>query len=244
MHNILITICARGGSKGVKGKNIRELNGKPLIHYTIKQALKWGRAKRVIVTTDSEEIARIAKKSGAEVPFLRPKELATDNSPTLPVLYHALKESERIYKKKFGILIDLPVTAPVRGIKDLENAFQLFMNKKPKNLVTVTPSSRNPYFNMLEETEDGKVFYSKKSSAYFKSNKNFKRRQDAPNVYDMNNSIYIYDTNFLRNGSINDKLSDHTIAYLMDPLSAIDIDTELDFRILELLVKDGIVKLL
>lgn len=237
MSNILITICARGGSKGVKGKNIRELAGKPLIHYTIKQALKWGRSKHVIVTTDSEEIAKIAKKSGAQVPFLRPAELATDSAPTMPVLRHALKEAERVFKKRFSVLIDLPVTAPVRKIEDLENAFKMFKKKKPKNLVTVVPAARNPYFNMLEEVEDGKVIYSKPK-------KNFTRRQDAPNVYDMNNSIYIYDTNYLRDGSIDDKLSDHTIAYLMDPLTSIDIDTELDFKILELLVKERIVKLL
>ena len=149
--NILITICARGGSKGVKGKNVRLLNGKPLIYYTINQALEWGKAAHVIVTTDSKEIAEIAKKYGAEVPFLRPKNLATDTAPTLPVLTHALKESEKIYKTNFNVLIDLPVTAPVRNPDDLENAYKLFKKKNPKNLVTVIPSHRNPYFNMLEE---------------------------------------------------------------------------------------------
>jgi CMP-N-acetylneuraminic acid synthetase len=127
--NILITICARGGSKGVKGKNIRNLNGHPLIYYTIKQALEWGKAKHVIVTTDSKEIAQIAKDCGAEVPFLRPKKLATDTAPTLPVLKHALLECEKIYGEKFDILIDLPVTAPVRTIKDFENAYKIFKKR-------------------------------------------------------------------------------------------------------------------
>lgn len=235
MDNILITICARGGSKGVKGKNIRNLNGKPLIYYTIKQAIEWGKASKIVVTTDSKIIAEIAKSFGAEVPFVRPKNLSTDTAPTLPVLTHALLESEKIYKQKFDLVIDLPVTAPVRSIKDIENSYKLFKKKNPKNLVTVTPSHRNPYFNMLEINKKGRVEYSKQGS--------FTRRQDAPQVYDMNNSIYIYQSDYLRTDGVKDKISDDTIAYVMDPISAIDIDTETDFRILEALVKDSVVKI-
>lgn len=232
--NILITICARGGSKGVKGKNIRNLNGKPLIYYTIKQAQNWGKAARIIVTTDSKEIAEIAKKSGAEVPFIRPKNLATDTTPTLPVLTHALLESERIYKTKFNIVIDLPVTAPIRSTKDLENSYKLFKKKNPKNLVTVTASHRNPYFNMLEIEKNGRVKYVKAG--------NFTRRQDAPEVYDMNNSIYIYQAEYLRDEKAKlDKITDDTIAYIMDPTTSIDIDTETDFKILESLLKSSLV---
>lgn len=234
-NNILITICARGGSKGVKGKNIRNISGHPLIYYTIKQALEWGKAKHVIVTTDSKEIATIAKECGAEVPFLRPKRLATDTSPTLPVLKHALLESEKIYGEKFDVLIDLPVTAPVRTINDFENAYKLFKKRNPKNLVTVTPSHRNPYFNMLEEDSEGRVHYSKEST-------NFTRRQDAPKVFDMNNSIYIYQSSYLRKDG-KDKISDDTVAYEMEPLSSVDIDTVEDFRILESLVKESVVDL-
>lgn len=233
---ILITICARGGSKGVKGKNIRLLNGKPLIYYTIKQALEWNKAAHIIVTTDSKEIADIAIACGAEVPFMRPKNLAADTSPTLPVLTHALLESEKIFKTKFDTLIDLPVTAPVRSVKDLENAYKLFKKKNPKNLVTVTPSHRNPYFNMLEVEKNGRVKYSKAG--------NFTRRQDAPEVYDMNNSIYIYQSDYLRDEKIKlDKISDDTIAYVMDPITSIDIDTETDFKILESLVKSSLVNI-
>lgn len=232
--NILITICARGGSKGIKGKNIRLLNGKPLIYYTIKQALNWGKASHLIVTTDSKEIAQIALDFGAEVPFMRPKNLATDTSPTLPVLTHALLESEKIYKTKFNVVIDLPVTAPIRSVKDLENSYKLFKKKNPKNLVTVTPSHRNPYFNMLEVEKNGRVKYSKAG--------NFTRRQDAPEVYDMNNSIYIYNSDYLRDEKAKlDKISDDTIAYIMDPTTSIDIDTETDFKILESLLKSSLV---
>jgi len=236
MDNILITICARGGSKGVKGKNIKSLAGKPLIYYTIKQALDWGRASHVIVTTDSKEIAEIALNCGAEVPFMRPKNLATDTSPTLPVLTHALSEAEKVYKEKFDAVIDLPVTAPVRSIKDLEKAYKLFKKKNPKNLVTVTPSHRNPYFNMLEVEKNGRVKYAKAG--------NFTRRQDAPEVFDMNNSIYIYRSEYLRDEKSKlDKISDDTIAFIMDPITSIDIDTETDFRILESLVRNSLVTL-
>lgn len=236
VNNILITICARGGSKGVKGKNVKLLNGKPLIYYTIKQALNWGKASKIVVTTDSKEIAEIAKSYGADVPFLRPKNLATDTAPTLPVLTHALLESEKIYKQKFDVIIDLPVTAPIRTTKDLENSYKLFKKKNPKNLVTVTPSHRNPYFNMLEVNKQGRVEYSKQG--------NFTRRQDAPQVYDMNNSIYIYQSDYLRDEkSILNKISDNTVAYVMDPISAIDIDTETDFKVLESLVNENVVDL-
>lgn len=234
--NILITICARGGSKGVKGKNIRNLNGKPLIYYTIKQAQTWGKTAKIIVTTDSKEIAAIAREYGVETPFMRPKNLATDTTPTLPVLTHALLESEKIYKTKFNIVIDLPVTAPIRSNKDLENSYKLFKKKNPKNLVTVTPSHRNPYFNMLEVEKNGRVKYSKAG--------NFTRRQDAPEVFDMNNSIYIYNSDYLRDEKTKlDKISDDTVAYIMDPITSIDVDTETDFKILEALVKNSLVDL-
>ena len=234
MNNILITICARGGSKGVKGKNIRNLAGHPLIYYTIKQALFWGKGKHIITSTDSEEIAWIAKKSGAEAPFMRPAKLALDTSPTIPVLRHALKTSEEFYKEEFDLVMDLPVTAPVRKIEDFDNALNLFMEKKPKTLVSVVPAHRNPYFNMLEEDSEGRVSYSK-------PNNNFLRRQDAPIVYDMNNSFYIYSADYLKDETSEKAVSDDTIAYVMDKLTAIDVDDEVDFKILEALVKEKVV---
>lgn len=236
MENILVTICARGGSKGVKGKNIRNLAGNPLIYYTIKQALAWGKAKHVITTTDSEEIAQIAKSCGSEVPFMRPAELATDTCGTLPVLHHALAAAEAFYKEKYDIVMDLPVTAPVRTVEDLAGAFKLFKEKTPKTLISVVNAHRNPYFNMLEETSNGRVNYSKPNS-------NFLRRQDAPSVYDMNNAIYIYQSDYLRDPENMKAISSDTIAFVMDDLSAIDIDTEVDFKILESLVKELIIKI-
>lgn len=232
---LLITICARGGSKGVKGKNIRKLLGKPLIYYTIKQAKEWGRAKHIIVSTDSKDIAKIGKIYGAEVPFVRPAKLATDTAGKVPVIKHALISCEQIYKEKFDAVLDLDVTSPLRKISDLENMYKLFLRKKPKTIFSVVPAHRNPYFNMVEETKDGKATLSKKGK--------FLRRQDAPNVYDMNASIYIYSREYLLDKKSTSAISDNSIIYIMEDISRTDIDSELDFKFIEFLVKDGITKL-
>lgn len=235
MDNLLITICARGGSKGVKGKNIRTLARKPLIYYTIKQARDWGKGRRIVVSTDSEEIAEIAKESGAEVPFIRPADLATDTAAKTPVIRHALNFCEDLYKERYDLIMDLDVTSPLRKVSDLENALNLFLQKKPQTLFSVVPARRNPYFNMVEETTDGRVNLSKKG--------NFASRQEAPKVYDMNASIYIYDRAFLKNEKNTSPISDNSIVYVMDELSRTDIDCELDFRFIEYLVNEGIISL-
>lgn len=234
MNNFLITICARGGSKGVKNKNIRDLNGHPLIYYTIKQALGWGKAKHIVVSTDSEEIAEIAKKYGAEVPFIRPVELATDTAGKVAVIRHALIASEKIFNQKYDFVMDLDVTSPVRTIQDLDNVLNLFLQKKPKTLFSVVNAHRNPYFNMVEETAEGKVILSKTG--------NFVRRQVAPKVYDMNASIYIYQREYLLDKPNEGAISDNSIIYLMNETSK-DIDSEIDFKFIEFLIKMGIISL-
>lgn len=234
MNNLLITICARGGSKGVKNKNIRELAEKPLIFYTINQAKEWGKGRNTVVSTDSEEIAKIAKEFGAEVPFMRPAELATDKAGKVAVIRHTLVYCEEIFEEVYDAVMDLDVTSPVRKVHDLENAFNLFLETKPKTLFSVTPARRNPYFNMVEEMGDGRVSLCKKGD--------FVRRQDAPKVFDLNASIYIYDRNYLLEGNEN-VISDNSIAYVMDDISRTDIDTELDFKFIEFLIKEKIVSL-
>lgn len=231
MNNLLVTICARGGSKGVKGKNIRTLCGKPLIYYTLKQARQWSRG-RIIVSTDSSRIAKIAKNLGAEVPFIRPAELATDTAGKVGVIRHALQSCEERYGEKYEAVMDLDVTSPVRTIEDLENAYQLFFKKRPKTLFSVVPAHRNPYFNMVEEGKDGKAHLCKKGS--------FVRRQDAPKVYDMNAAIYIYDRNYLLNNE--NSISDDSIIYVMGEFSK-DIDSELDFKFMEFLLKNNIISI-
>lgn len=235
MDNLLITICARGGSKGVKGKNIRKLAGFPLIYYTIKQTKEWGKGNHIVVSTDSSEIAEIAKKYGAEVPFMRPKKFASDKSPKTDAIRHALLESEKIFKKRFDYVMDLDITAPVRKTEDLENVLKLFLKKKPKTLFSVVRARRNPYFNMVEEDNKGRVHLSKKG--------NFVRRQDTPKVYDMNASIYIYRRDYLLDEKNTSPISDGSVVYVMDEISRTDIDHEVDFKYIEFLVKEGIVNL-
>lgn len=235
--NILCAICARGGSKRIKGKNIRPLLGKPLIAYTIEQALRWGKAMHVIVSTDSEEIAGIAKRYGAETPFIRPVELAGDNVGKLDVLRHALSEAEAHYDARFDILLDLDATAPIRSVKDIDNIVKLFKGKKTDCVFSVVKARRNPYFNMVEKHRDGTVKVCKKAHSTVLTS------QSAPSVYEMNASMYVYSRDFLLDPANKTPYSKTSYAYEMDEIAGVDIDSEIDFKFIEFLVKEGVVKL-
>ncbi|MDP2167697.1 MAG: acylneuraminate cytidylyltransferase family protein [Thermodesulfovibrionales bacterium] len=235
--NILVVIGARGGSKGVRNKNIRPLAGRPLIACTIGQALAWGRASKVVVSTDSNEIAAAAKEAGALVPFMRPAELATDTAPKLPVDRHAFLECERIFGERYDILVDLDATAPVRTMEDLDGCLEKFLAVKPDVLFSVVNAERNPYFNMVEEKPDGFVTLSKMLPG------GVERRQDAPRVYSLNASIYFYGRDFILDESKTSIMTDRTAIYVMDDISSHDIDREIDFEFIEFLVEKGKVKL-
>ncbi|MFH1380003.1 MAG: acylneuraminate cytidylyltransferase family protein [bacterium] len=234
---ILLIIAARGGSKGVAHKNIRELCGIPLIAHTILQAIQWGGADRIICSTDSDTIASVAKQYGAEVPFKRPNELSLDETGKIDVLKHAVRSVEEGLNERYPVIVDLDVTAPIRTTADIEGAVKLFLDKKPKSVFTVTPCRKNPYFNMVEINDNGYAVLCKKST------KKFIRRQDTPAVYDMNASIYVYDREFLMNPKTTIALSDKTLTYCMSELSAFDIDNESDFQFIDFLVSKGLVKL-
>lgn len=236
-YNILCTICARGGSKGIKNKNIKLLLGKPLIAYTIEQALNWKKASHIVVSTDSEEIAGVARRYGITIPFRRPKKLATSSAPKLLSIRHALIKSEKYFGKRYDIIVDLDVTAPIRKTKDLDNCLKIFTENKAKTLFSVVRAHKNPYFNMVEKRKDGFVKLCKKWSS------EVVRRQDVPEAYTMNASIYFYTRDFLLNEKHVMPFSDKTAVYLMDPLSAYDIDTEIDFKFIEFLVKKGLIDL-
>lgn len=150
MKNILCTICMRGGSKGVPNKNLRKLHGKPLMAYTIQQALQSGLFEHVVVSTDSQVIADMAKKCCAEAWFLRPAELATDEAPKLPVIRHAFLEAEKHYGQKFDQLMDLDVTSPLRLVEDITGAYKQFVDDDADILISASPARKNPYFNMVE----------------------------------------------------------------------------------------------
>lgn len=235
--SILVTICARGGSKGVKDKNIRLLAGKPLIAHTIDQAKLWGKADAIVCSTDSKKIQEIAREYGALVLFTRPPELSTDAAAKLPVIRHALQESERILGRTFDIVLDLDVTNPIRTAKDIDAALNIFLEKNCPVLYSVVESKKNPYFNMFEINKQGYATVCKKST------QEIFRRQDAPPVYIVNANIYYYKRSFVLNPSSSLLFEEKVAAYMMSEYSAIDIDSETDFKIVELLIKEKVVNL-
>ncbi|APC97542.1 acylneuraminate cytidylyltransferase family protein [Francisella frigiditurris] len=230
MSNVLCTICARGGSKGVKNKNIKKINGKPLIAYTIEQAKASGLFEHVVISTDSDDIADIARQYGAEVFFKRDPEMASDTAGKLEVIKDAFMRSEAHYNKIFDYLIDLDVTAPLRSVDDIKNSFSQLLKDDNDNLITAMPGRRSPYFNLVEQDKDGKVYLSKKLD------NTVVRRQDAPESYDMNASIYIWKRDVI----LNEKtlFLDKTGLYVMPEERSIDIDSELDFKFVEFLMKE------
>ncbi len=220
----LCTIGMRGGSKGVPNKNMRELNGKPLMAYTIEQAKESGLFGHIVVSTDSEEIAETARNLGAEAWFLRPPELATDEAPKLPVIRHAFLESESHYGQQFDVLVDLDVTSPLRLVKDITGAYEQFKDEDADILVTASPARKNPYFNMVEKV-NGRIRIVKQMD------RPPVRRQDALQVYDMNASIYIWKRDALLN---NDTLfTEKTSLFVMPEERSVDIDTALDWDFVE-----------
>lgn len=234
---ILVTIAARGGSKGVKNKNVYPVSGKPLIAYTIAQAFAWGRAKHVVVSTDSAQIAQIARDYGALVPFMRPAQLASDTAGKVPVIRHALVACEKIFGCRYDVVVDLDVTAPVRTIADLDACLKIYLIDKPNTILSVVPSRKNPYFNMLEVDSKGGIKICKRPR------KKITRRQDAPMVYDANASIYFYRRDYLAKTKKPSLVGRRSRMYLMPEVSGFDIDREIDLKFLEFLVKEGAVSL-
>ena len=227
---ILCTICARGGSQGVPGKNIRKIQGKPLICYTIEMAKKVSRFTKVIVSTDSAEIAEISKKAGADVPFIRPYEMATATVSKFPALRHAVSTSEDFYKVEFDYIVDLDPTSPLRNIQDIDNCIDLVLKDSVSNVITAMKSRRSPYFNLVEKDHNDRVMISKTIHPAPTC------RQDSPQCYDMNASIYAWKKHVLMNNEIPIFLDD-TELYVMPEERSIDIDSELDMAFVEYLVK-------
>lgn len=226
-NKILAVIPARGGSKGVPNKNIKELLGKPLIAYTIEQAQASKYIDRTIVSTDSPVIADIAVSYGAEVPFLRPEELATDQSGTIDVLVHAIDWLEKNENYKFDILVLLHATTPLREPEDIDHSIELLVENGAENVFTVTEAHRNPYFNMVE-IRNNKVSLVKKG--------NYTTRQTAPKVFDMNSSIYVWWKDiFKKKKSV---FLENSRIYIMPKTRSVDIDDAFDFKIAEMLLTD------
>lgn len=228
-NRIVCVIPARGGSKGVPGKNIRDLLGKPLIAYSIEQAIQSKYIDRVIVSTEDSAIAEVSKKYGAEVPFIRPAELATDESGVIGVLLHAVEWFESS-SYDFQILVLLHTTTPLRKTEDIDNSIELLAETKADSVFSVAVAYRNPYFNMVEIDKDGTVHLIKEGS--------FVTRQSAPPVFDMNASIYVWWKDILK--KYKKTILKNSKIYIMPRERSVDIDDMLDFRIAEALCSDNL----
>ncbi|MEW7289532.1 acylneuraminate cytidylyltransferase family protein [Aquimarina sp. 2304DJ70-9] len=226
----LVVIPARGGSKGIPKKNIKLLNGKPLIAYAIEMALEVFPKDDICVSTDNDEIALEAEKAGLEILFKRPKELATDTAGTQEVLLHAID----FYEKKdntYDTLVLLQPTSPFRKSKHLKEALELYSSDLDM-VVSVKESKGNPYYNLFEE-ENGLLKKSKKGQ--------YVRRQDVPKVYEYNGAIYIINIKSLKNNTISS--FSKVKKYVMDEISSMDLDNHLDWKICELLIKEESIKI-
>ena len=224
----ICTICARGGSKGVKNKNLRILLGKPLIAHSILQAKASGLFECIAVSSDSVEILATAGKWGADCLIKRPDELATDQAAKLPVIRHCVTEAESIFGQTFDVVVDLDATSPLRIPEDIVGSVRLLEERGVSNVITGAHARRSPYFNMVELDEHGVARLSKQP------NTPVFRRQDAPKCYDMNASVYVWrhDTLFSSSTIFN---SD-TLLYDMPEERSIDIDSELDFGFVEFIM--------
>ena len=230
--SILCVIAARGGSRGLPGKNIRPLLGKPLIAWSIEQAFACPEISRVVVSTDSEEIANAALKAGAEVPFLRPAELADDSVGKFQVWQHALAECENFYGEQYECVVDLDCTNPLRDVADISSAILHFRNGRRRGVdavVSVCQARKNPYFNLVEADVSGALRICKSLP------KLIVRRQDAPKVYEHVASIYVLDPAYLKKAD--QLLQGHAEGFDIGAAKSFDADSELDFRIIEMLMK-------
>ncbi|MBS4096030.1 MAG: acylneuraminate cytidylyltransferase family protein [Sulfuricella sp.] len=228
----ICTICARGGSKGVKGKNIRPLLGRPLIAHSIEQAKASGLFEAIAVSSDSDLILEISKEYGADYLIKRPDELATDVAAKLPVIRHCVEEVERQKNCSFDTIVDLDATSPLRSVGDIQMAVALLEESGAGNVITAMPSRRSPYFNLVELNENGGVELSKLLEIPVV------RRQDAPKCYDMNASIYVWKHAVLFvKGTV---FNADTKLYVMPEERSIDIDSEIDFRFVEFLMSNDL----
>ncbi len=221
-------IFARGGSKGVPRKNLRMLGGKPLIAHAIEAACNCKSIDRVVVSTEDEEIARVAEEFGAEIPFMRPMDLARDDSPEWLAWQHAIRTFEQTCAKRVGTFVSIPATSPLRGVEDVEHCIQTFKNGDADVVFTVRPSDRNPYFNMvvLDDQKHARLVIPPQGKVF--------RRQDAPRVYDITTVAYVARPEFILTS--NGIFEGRVLAVEVPSERAVDIDTELDFQFAEFLM--------
>ena len=227
MKKILFTVCMRKGSKGLKNKHFKILGKKPLFYHTLEYLSNIKKSYFISVSSDSKKILNMSKKFKVDFLIKRPSKLSTSQSSKIPVIKHALEQSEKLSGINFDYIVDFDATSPLRKSNDFHKALKLFLRKKADLLITATKARKNPYFNMIEL---------KNNQIQLVKNGNFKRRQDVPKVFDMNASFYIWKKNYLLNTK--KLISKKTIMYEMSDSTAYDIDNILDLKINKTLINE------
>lgn len=224
--NVVAAVFARGGSRGVPDKNLRELAGKPLVQHAVEHARACTGVRRVVASTDSPEIARVAEAAGAEVPWLRPAELASDTAREWDAWRHLLDWLDGRGELP-DLLLVVPATAPMRSVRDLERCLDAAREPGVDVVITVTPSHRNPWFNMVTVDDAGGA------GLVMEPPERIHRRQDAPPTYDVGTVAFVATPSYVRSAS---SLYDGTVrAVEVPPERSLDIDTETDLAFAELL---------
>jgi N-acylneuraminate cytidylyltransferase len=226
---ILYLIPARGGSKGIPGKNIKLLNGKPLIGYTLDFAKKVAPVGNIYLSTDSQEIIRVAETYGIKAPFVRPASLASDTAGMNEVILHAIQHFEAAQRKTVDAVMLLQPTAPFRRATHYSEVLALY-KESIDMVVSVLESPYNPYYTLFEEDESGFLSKSKKA--------NFERRQDIPKVYAYNGSIYLFNADKVKQQPLH--TLERVVKYVMDDMHSVDIDNYLDWILAEAILSKGL----
>jgi len=221
--SVLAIIPARGGSKGVPRKNIRVVAGKPLIAWSITEAQKSRYIDRLVVSTDDTEIAAVAQQWNCEVPFLRPKELALDDTPGIAPVVHMLKTLPEMFK----LVVLLQPTSPLRSIDDIDGCIEFIMQKNAKSCVSVVQPNKSPYW--MYRIDDNDIM-----KPLFPGE--WGRRQDLPEAYALNGAVYVADTDWLLEK--NTFVAEQTVAYKMPQDRSLDIDSEEDLMYFEMIIKN------
>jgi CMP-N,N'-diacetyllegionaminic acid synthase len=232
LERVLCVIAARGGSLGVPGKNIRPLLGKPVIAWSIENARRIGDFTRVVVSTDAESIAQVARTFGAEVPFLRPAELAQSDTGKFQVWQHALSACEAHYQERYDVYVDIDCTNPLLDATDISAALAQFRSRRAQGVdavFTVSKARRNPYFNLVEADASGALKMSKSLGSKVLS------RQKAPPVYEHVAGVYVLSPDYLRRAQ--HLLDGHAEGYEVGEGKNLDIDSEFDFTMIEFLMR-------
>lgn len=228
----LCTICARGGSKGLPSKNIRPLRGKPLIAHTIEQAKRLHALfEAVVVSSDSEEILSVARECGADLAIRRPDIMATDSASKLPAIQHAVAEAEAVLGHQVDCIVDLDPTSPLRSDIDVAGAIELFERSGAQSVVTGALARKSPYFNQMEYDQGGFIRLVKPLV------NPPVRRQDGPQVYDMNAAVYVWRRDrYMVDPRV---FYEDSQLFVMPEERSWDIDNLIDFELVELMMAKG-----